>query len=69
MVDDYDDWDDHEETKYSEDDADALADCPPHVVVLCGNCGYDVCTGCDTHFDDDGEEYSECPKPDGCFRA
>lgn len=34
--------------------------CPPHIYVLCGFCGYDVCDDCGIHTVDDEEE-DECP--------
>lgn len=34
--------------------------CPPHLFVLCGYCGHDVCDDCGQHFIDD-EEVDECP--------
>jgi hypothetical protein len=35
--------------------------CPPHILVLCGLCGHDVCDDCGNHFNEDGEELDECP--------
>lgn len=33
--------------------------CPPHLLALCGFCGYDVCSDCNKHLID-GEEQEEC---------
>jgi len=45
----------------SRPDEDATEDeCPPHLYVLCGLCGQDVCDDCGLHFIDD-EEVDECP--------
>lgn len=42
------------------DDNDEDCRCPPHLLVLCGLCGYDVCDDCEVHIIDD-EEVDECP--------
>jgi hypothetical protein len=46
---------------YVNDEDDADSSCPPHLLVLCALCGYDVCEDCEGHFDPDGEELDECP--------
>lgn len=35
--------------------------CPPHLLVICGLCGREVCDDCGTHFNEDEEELDECP--------
>jgi hypothetical protein len=46
-----------------DEDGDEESDwsCPPHLLVLCGLCGYDVCDDCEVHIDENGEEQDECP--------
>lgn len=38
--------------------------CPPHLLALCGLCGYNVCSNCDKHRID-GEDVNECPASRG----
>lgn len=44
----------------SRPDEDEEEACPPHLLVLCGLCGYDTCDDCGLHIIDDEEE-DECP--------
>lgn len=51
---------DEEDDAFSDDWNTGDFKCPPHLIVLCGLCGHDVCDDCGVHFID-AEEVYECP--------